>query len=37
MMAFCPSGLLGLAERLLKAATRRGRFEPMLRAEEAAQ
>jgi branched-chain amino acid transport system permease protein len=37
MMAFCPSGLLGLAERLLKAATRRSRLAPMLRAKEAAQ
>jgi branched-chain amino acid transport system permease protein len=37
MMAFCPSGLLGLVERLLKAAARRGRFAPTLRAKEAAQ
>ena len=37
MMAFCPSGLLGLVERLLKATARRGRFAPMLRAKEAAQ
>src|SRR5215467_14300006 len=37
MMAFCPSGLLGLVERLFKAVTRRGRLAPMLRAKEAAQ
>jgi branched-chain amino acid transport system permease protein len=37
MMAFCPSGLLGLAERLLKAAARGRRLTPMLRAKEAAQ
>jgi branched-chain amino acid transport system permease protein len=36
MMAFCPSGLLGLVERLLKAAAR-GRSAPTLRAKEAAQ
>ncbi len=33
MMAFCPSGLLGLVERLTKAVARRGL--PALRAEEA--
>jgi branched-chain amino acid transport system permease protein len=37
MMAFCPSGILGLVERLLKTAARRGRFIPALRAKEAAQ
>ena len=37
MMAFCPSGLLGLAERLLKAAASSRRLTPMLRAKEAAQ
>jgi len=37
MMAFCPSGLLGLTERLLKAAARSRRLTPMLRAKEAAQ
>ena len=37
MMAFCPSGLLGLAERLLKAAASGRRLTPMLRAKEAAQ
>jgi len=37
MMAFCPSGLLGLAERLFKPVARRGRLAPMLRAKEAAQ
>jgi branched-chain amino acid transport system permease protein len=37
MMAFCPSGLLGLTERVLKAAARRGRLAPMLRAKEVAQ
>ena len=37
MMAFCPSGILGLAERLLKAVARRGQVTPALRAKEAAQ
>jgi len=37
MMAFCPSGLLGLTERLLKAAARGRSLTPMLRAKEAAQ
>jgi branched-chain amino acid transport system permease protein len=37
MMAFCPSGLLGLAERLLKAAARTPRLAPMLGTKEAAQ
>jgi branched-chain amino acid transport system permease protein len=37
MMAFCPSGILGLAERLLKALARRGKVAPALRAKEVAQ
>ena len=36
MMAFCPSGLLGLIDRALKAASRRGRTAPALGAEEIA-
>ena len=35
MMAFCPSGILGLFERLLKSAPQGGRTTPALRAEEA--
>jgi len=35
MMAFCPSGLLGLLERLRNAASRRDRAVPALHAEEA--
>jgi branched-chain amino acid transport system permease protein len=34
MMAFCPSGLLGLFERLGNALARRSRLAPALRAEE---
>jgi branched-chain amino acid transport system permease protein len=30
MMAFCPSGILGLIDRTLKAASRRGRIAPAL-------
>jgi branched-chain amino acid transport system permease protein len=33
MMAFCPSGILGLIERVLKAAFRSGGTAPALRAE----
>jgi branched-chain amino acid transport system permease protein len=36
MMAFCPSGILGLVDRALKAASRRGRTAPVLGAEEIA-
>jgi branched-chain amino acid transport system permease protein len=35
MMAFCPSGLLGLIERLLRAVSPNGRRAPALRAEGA--
>lgn len=35
MMAFCPSGLLGFVERAFRAAARRGRPTPALRAGEA--
>src|SRR5258705_448356 len=34
MMAFCPSGILGLIDRALKAASRRGRTAPAPGAEE---
>jgi branched-chain amino acid transport system permease protein len=37
MMAFCPSGLLGLIERLLQASARRGQLTPALHAKEVAQ
>jgi branched-chain amino acid transport system permease protein len=33
MMAFCPSGILGFAERILKPASRSNRTAPALRAE----
>jgi len=33
MMAFCPSGILGLIERVLKAAFRSGGTAPALHAE----
>jgi len=35
MMAFCPSGLLGLVERIRNAASRSDRPAPVLRAEGA--
>jgi branched-chain amino acid transport system permease protein len=37
MMAFCPSGILGLTERVLKFARRRDPPAPVLQAERAAQ
>jgi branched-chain amino acid transport system permease protein len=36
MMAFCPSGILGLLDRALKAASRRGRTAPAPGTEEIA-
>jgi branched-chain amino acid transport system permease protein len=37
MMAFCPSGILGLSERILKVLLRRDPPAPALRAERAAR